>query len=46
MVLDVFKQALHSSDRPKDVIHHSDRGLHYLSIHYTNRLEAANTRYQ
>ena len=25
-------------------IHHSDRGVQYLSIRYTNRLEAANLR--
>ena len=29
---------------PKNVIHHSDRGVQYLSIRYTNRLEAANLR--
>jgi len=27
---------------PKNVIHHSDRGVQYLSIRYSNRLEAAN----
>ncbi|EXA54896.1 putative iSRSO8-transposase orfB protein [Acinetobacter baumannii 348935] len=26
------------------MIHHSDRGVQYLSIRYTNRLEAANLR--
>ena len=29
---------------PKNVIHHEDRGVQYLSIRYTNRLEAANLR--
>ena len=28
----------------ENVIHHSDRGVQYLSIRYTNRLEAANLR--
>ena len=28
----------------KNVIHHSDRGVQYLSIRYTNRLEASNLR--
>lgn len=46
MVLDVLEQALHSSDRPEKVIHHSDRRLHYSAIRYTDRLEAANTRHQ
>ena len=29
---------------PKNVIHHSDRSVQYLSIRYTNRFEAANLR--
>ena len=44
MVLDALEQALHSRDMPESVIHHSDRGVQYLSIRYTNRLEAANIR--
>ena len=44
MVLDALEQALHARDMPKNVIHHSDRGVQYLSIRYTNRLEAANLR--
>ena len=36
--------ALHDRGMPKNVIHHSDRGVQYLSIRYTNRLEAANLR--
>ncbi|EXE66306.1 integrase core domain protein [Acinetobacter baumannii 83444] len=44
MVLDAFEQALHDRGMPKNVIHHSDRGVQYLSIRYTNRLEAANLR--
>ena len=44
MVLDELEQALHDRGMPKNVIHHSDRGVQYLSIRYTNRLEAANLR--
>lgn len=44
MVLDALKQAIYSRDMPESVIHHSDRGVQYLSIRYTNRLEAANIR--
>ena len=29
---------------PRNVIHHSDRGVQYLSIRYTNRLGAENLR--
>jgi transposase InsO family protein len=39
-----IEQALHDRGMPKNVIHHSDRGVQYLSIRYTNRLEAANLR--
>ena len=39
MVLDALEQALHDRGMPKNVIHHSDRGVQYLSIRYTNRLE-------
>ena len=41
MVLDALEQALHDRGMPKNVIHHSDRGVQYLSIRYTHRLEAA-----
>ncbi|MCK8639827.1 IS3 family transposase [Acinetobacter schindleri] len=44
MVLDALEQALHDRGMPKNVIHHSDRGVQYLSIRYTNRLEDANLR--
>ncbi|MFH3639886.1 hypothetical protein WAH83_23930, partial [Acinetobacter baumannii] len=44
MVLDALEQALHDRGMPKNVIHHSDRGVQYLSIRYTHRLEAANLR--
>ncbi|GKW47942.1 transposase [Halomonas sp. NCCP-2165] len=43
MVLDALEQALH--ERPQgtdsDLIHHSDRGVQYVSIRYTERLEDA-----
>ena len=44
MVLAALEQALHDRGMPNNVIHHSDRGVQYLSIRYTNRLEAANLR--
>ncbi|MFZ7793665.1 IS3 family transposase [Acinetobacter lwoffii] len=44
MVLNALEQALHDRGMPKNVIHHSDRGVQYLSIRYTNRLETANLR--
>ena len=37
MVLDALEQALLDRGMPKNVIHHSDRGVQYLSIRYTNR---------
>lgn len=46
MVLDAFEQAIHSCGMPENVIHLSDRGLHYLPIRCTNRLDAATTRHQ
>lgn len=44
MVLDEFEQAIHDRGRPKNVIHHSDRGVQYFSIRYTSQLEAANLK--
>ncbi len=44
MVLDALEQEIHSRGMPENVIHHSDRGVQYLSIRYTNRLAAANLR--
>lgn len=44
MVLDALEQALHDRGMPENVIHHSDRGVQYLSIRYTSRLEAANLK--
>ena len=44
LILDAFEQALWARGKPKDVIHHSDRGSQYLSIRYTNRLAEAGFR--
>ena len=44
MVLHALEHALNSRGMPKNVIHHSDRGVQYLSIRYTQRLETANLR--
>jgi Transposase and inactivated derivatives len=42
MVLDALDQALAARQPdPKTLIHHSDRGVQYLSIKYTDRLEEA-----
>lgn len=41
MVLDALEQALWSSNKTGELIHHSDRGNQYLSVHYTERLAEA-----
>jgi len=41
IALDALEQALHARPRGAGQIHHSDRGVQYLSIHYTERLAAA-----
>jgi len=41
LVLDALGQALWSRDKTGDLIHHSDRGSKYLSIHDTERLAEA-----
>jgi transposase InsO family protein len=38
LVLDALEQALHSRQPNSGLIHHSDRGVQYLSIWYTERL--------
>ena len=38
MVMAALNQAIADRDKPKDVIHHSDRGVQYLSIRYTDRM--------
>jgi transposase InsO family protein len=41
LALDALEQALHVRPRDGDLVHHSDRGVQYLSIRYTERLAAA-----
>jgi transposase InsO family protein len=38
LVLDALEQALHARQPDGGLIHHSDRGVQYLSIRYTERL--------
>ncbi|MDE4454831.1 IS3 family transposase [Psychrobacter sp. DAB_AL62B] len=38
MVMAALKQAIVDKNKPKDVIHHSDRGVQYLSIRYTTSM--------
>ena len=41
LVLDALEQALYARSDRKDLIHHSDRGVQYVSIRYTQRLADA-----
>jgi len=41
LALDALEQALYGRPVDGDLIHHSDRGVQYLSIRYTERLEEA-----
>lgn len=41
LVLDALEQAIHSRPDPNQLIHHSDRGVQYVSIRYTERLAEA-----
>jgi putative transposase len=41
LALDALEQALHARPRSDSLIHHSDRGVQYLSIRYTERLATA-----
>ena len=41
LALDALEQALHARPRTEGLVHHSDRGVQYLSIHYTQRLVEA-----
>jgi transposase InsO family protein len=41
LALDALEQALHSRPNHEDLVHHSDRGVQYLSIRYTERLGEA-----
>jgi len=38
---DALEQALHARPKAGELIHHSDRGVHYLSIRYTERMADA-----
>jgi len=39
LALDALEQALHARSDIENLVHHSDRGVQYLSIRYTDRLE-------
>ena len=41
IALDALEQAIHARPHRDDLIHHSDRGVQYLSIRYSERLEEA-----
>ena len=41
LALDALEQALHSRPTTDKLVHHSDRGVQYLSIRYTERLAEA-----
>ena len=41
LALDALEQALHARPDIENLIHHSDRGVQYLSIRYTDRLGLA-----
>ena len=41
LALDALEQAIHDRRDVQDLVHHSDRGVQYLSIRYTERLAEA-----
>ena len=41
LALDALEQALHARPVTGDLVHHSDRGVQYVSIRYTDRLAEA-----
>ena len=41
LALDALEQALHARPENNGLAHHSDRGVQYVSIHYTERLAEA-----
>jgi transposase InsO family protein len=41
LALDALEQALHARPHRDDLVHHSDRGVQYVSIRYTDRLAEA-----
>lgn len=44
LVLDALEQALHARQVGNGLIHHSDRGVQYLSIRYSERLKEAGVK--
>jgi putative transposase len=43
LALDALEQALYDRETDGELVHHSDRGVQYLSIRYTERLAEAGT---
>ena len=41
LALDALEQALHARPHSEPLVHHSDRGVQYLAIRYTDRLATA-----
>jgi len=41
LVLDALEQALYARRPTEELVHHSDRGVQYLSLRYTERLDEA-----
>jgi transposase InsO family protein len=41
LVLDALEQALHDRETDAGLVHHSDRGVQYLSVRYSERLAVA-----
>ena len=41
LALDALEQAIHAREDLENLVHHSDRGVQYLSIRYTDRLAKA-----
>jgi transposase InsO family protein len=41
LALDALEQAIHARSPTEDLVHHSDRGVQYVSIRYTERLAQA-----
>jgi transposase InsO family protein len=41
LALDALEQALHAREGLEDLVHHSDRGVQYVSIRYSERLAEA-----
>jgi putative transposase len=41
LALDALEQALHQRETNDELVHHSDRGIQYLSIRYSDRLVEA-----